>query len=176
MLALSSEVRGKRKRDKRVSERQPGTDPGARGRERGGAGVVQPACTPGGRVRRTWGRRKALLLRRLGGRRAQLCSDQGRRHVTKEERRPNLLSFFFFSPKLNGLADSPPTPGRRQRRTGLRRACGCLRVRRGLPGVLLGGGAQIFRKTCCCPMSMCASERLINRLRNEVPGANLGLF
>lgn len=83
---------------------------------------------------------------------------------------------FFFSPKLNGLADSPPTPGRRQRRTGLRRACGCLRVRRGLPGVLLGGGAQIFRKTCCCPMSMCASERLINRLRNEVPGANLGLF
>lgn len=111
MLAPSSEVRGKRKRDKRVSERQPGTDPGARGRERGGAGVFQPACTPGGRVRRTWGRRKALLLRRLGGRRAQLCSDQGRRHVTKEERRPNLLSFFFFfSPKLNGLADSPPTP------------------------------------------------------------------
>lgn len=83
---------------------------------------------------------------------------------------------FFFSPKLNGLADSPPMPGRRQRRTGLRRACGCLRVRRGLPGVLLGGGAQIFRKTCCCPMSMCASERLISRLRNEVPGANLGLF
>lgn len=172
MLAPSSEVRGKRKRDKRVSERQPGRDPG----EGGGAGVVQPACTPGGRVRRTWGRRKALLLRRLGGRRAQLCSDQGRRHVTKEERRPNLLSFFFFFPQVEWFGRLSSNARRRQRRTGLRRACGCLRVRRGLPGVLLGGGAQIFRKTCCCPMSMCASERLISRLRNEVPGANLGLF
>lgn len=86
------------------------------------------------------------------------------------------LSFFFFFPQVEWYGRLSSNARRRQRRTGLRRACGCLRVRRGLPGVLLGGGAQIFRKTCCCPMSMCASERLINRLRNEVPGANLGLF
>lgn len=176
MLAPSSEVRGKRKRDKRVSERQPGTDPGPAGGNGAGRalssrlarlGAVSAGHGDEGRpcFSEDWAAGEHSSARTRG-------ADMSRR---KNGGQTFFLSF-FFCPKLNGLADSPPTPGRRQRRTGLRRACGCLRVRRGLPGLLLGGGAQIFRKTCCCPMSMCASERLINRLRNEVPGANLGLF
>lgn len=111
MLAPSSEVRGKRKRDKRVSERQPGTDPGPAGGNGAGRalssrlarlGAVSAGHGDEGRpcFSEDWAAGEHSSARTRG-------ADMSRR---KNGGQTFFLSFFFFSPKLNGLVDSPPTP------------------------------------------------------------------